>query len=66
MRLLLAGYAQHAAQKNEDNEWNAAFRKDMRALLDVETPFVDSELLAAALEELDLEEEEVEEAADEG
>ena len=38
----------------------------MRALLDVETPFVDSDLLAAALEELDLEEEEAEEAADEG
>jgi Kef-type K+ transport system membrane component KefB len=38
----------------------------MRARLDAETPFVDSKLLAAALEELDLEEEETEEAADEG
>jgi hypothetical protein len=38
----------------------------MRALLDVETPFVDSEMLAAALDELDLEEEESEEVADEG
>ena len=38
----------------------------MRALLDVETPFVDSKLLAAALDELDLEQEEAEEVADEG
>lgn len=38
----------------------------MRALLDVETPFVDSEMLAAALDGLDLEEEESEEVADEG
>ena len=38
----------------------------MRALLDVETPFVDSEMLAAALDELDLEEEESEEVAEEG
>ena len=38
----------------------------MRALLDVDTPFVDNKLLAAALEELDLEEEETEEVADEG
>jgi len=36
------------------------------ALLDVETPLVDSELLAAAPEELDLEEEETVEVADEG
>jgi len=38
----------------------------MRALRDVEAPFVDDQLLAAALDELDLEEEEVEEVADEG
>jgi glutathione-regulated potassium-efflux system ancillary protein KefC len=38
----------------------------MRALLDVETPFVDSEMLAAALDELDLEQEEAEEVSDEG
>ena len=38
----------------------------MRALLDVETPFVDNEMLAAALDELDLEQEEEEEVADEG
>ena len=38
----------------------------MRALRDVEAPFVDDHLLAAALDELDLEEEEVEEVADEG
>ncbi len=38
----------------------------MRALLDIETPFVDSEMLAAALDELDLEEEESEEVAEEG
>ena len=38
----------------------------MRALRDVEAPFVDNELLAAALEELDLEQEETEEVADEG
>jgi glutathione-regulated potassium-efflux system ancillary protein KefC len=38
----------------------------MRALRDVEAPFVDNELLAAALDELDLEQEEEEEVADEG
>jgi Kef-type K+ transport system membrane component KefB len=38
----------------------------MRALRDVEAPFVDDQLLAAALDELDLEEEEAEEVADEG
>jgi Kef-type K+ transport system membrane component KefB len=38
----------------------------MRALRDVEAPFVDNELLAAALAEFDLEEEETEEVADEG
>lgn len=38
----------------------------MRALLDVETLFVDSKVLAAALDELDLEQEEEEEVADEG
>ena len=38
----------------------------MRALREVEAPFVDDKLLTAALEELDLEEEEVEEVADEG
>ena len=38
----------------------------MRALREVEAPFVDDRLLAAALDELDLEEEEVEEVADEG
>ena len=38
----------------------------MRALLDVETPFVDSEMLAAALDEIDLEQEEAEEVSDEG
>ena len=38
----------------------------MRALLDAETPFVDSEMLAAALDELDLEREEDEEVTDEG
>jgi glutathione-regulated potassium-efflux system ancillary protein KefC len=38
----------------------------MRALLDIETPFVDSKVLAAALEELELEQEEEEEVADEG
>jgi hypothetical protein len=32
----------------------------------VETPFVDSKMLAAALDELDLEQEEEEEVADEG
>jgi uncharacterized membrane protein len=38
----------------------------MRALLDLETPFVDSEMLAAALDEIDLEQEEAEEVSDEG
>ena len=38
----------------------------MRALLEAKTPFVDSEMLAAALDELDLEEEESEEVAEEG
>ncbi len=38
----------------------------MRALRDIEAPFVDDKLLTAALDELDLEEEEGEEVADEG
>lgn len=38
----------------------------MRALREVETPFVDERLLTAALDEFDLEQEEVEEVADEG
>jgi hypothetical protein len=38
----------------------------MRALREVEAPFVDDRMLAAALAELDLEEEEGVEAADEG
>jgi len=38
----------------------------MRALREVEAPFVNERLLAAALDELDLEEEEVEEVGDEG
>ena len=38
----------------------------MPALLDADTPFVDSEMLAAALDERDLEEDEAEEVADEG
>jgi len=38
----------------------------MRALREIDAPFVDDRLLAAALNELDLEEEEVEEVADEG
>lgn len=35
IRKLLAGYAQRTAQNIADSEWNATFRKDMRALLDV-------------------------------
>ena len=38
----------------------------MRALLDVKTPFVDNDMLAAALDEIDLEQEEEEEVTDEG
>jgi hypothetical protein len=38
----------------------------MRALLEVESPFVERELLASALQELDREQEEDEEVADEG
>jgi len=37
-----------------------------RALLEVESPFVEREVLAAALQELDREQEEDEEVADEG
>jgi len=38
----------------------------MRALLEVESPFVEREVLAAALQELGCEQEEDEEVADEG
>jgi hypothetical protein len=38
----------------------------MRALREIDAPFIDERLLTAALEEIDLEEEQVEEVADEG
>ena len=38
----------------------------MRALREIDAPFIDERLLTAALEEIDLEEEEVEEVAEEG
>ena len=71
-RHLLAGEEQAAAPAAaaETNDRAAAAAAlgaaVMRALREIEAPFVDDKLLTAALDELDLAEEEVEEVADEG